>query len=195
MIATLVVVVVLGATAACSVAKPAPSPSPKSSVVSSFDEALYNAKRDDNVSRTQLAALETAAVSDAMSYEQISVLLEDTFKCFDESGVDYRRTGDFEKVPGFKMPTYSFGEPLAVAEACQKRFSEYAFEAYQAQPRVGELSDAALGAEKSQVITCLRAHGVTIEDDATLDEIRRASATLLQATSKSSEGVFCTRNL
>jgi hypothetical protein len=193
-LAALVAVLVVATNAAC--ARPAArSSSPEAPSV--FTSALMLARATrPAVSDVQINALEKAAKSGQMSYEEISALLEDTFKCFDESGVDYRRLPDSEQVSGFKVPMYSYAEPVAIALACITKYNSFAWDAYQSQPKVGELRDVALKAEIPRVLACLRDHGVSIDDDATLDELRRASATLLSATSTgSSVGVICTQNM
>lgn len=193
-------VALVTATAACSAPKPSPSPtasyaSPPAESV--FTEALAEARAaKPAVSDAQIRALEKSAKSGEMSYEDVNALLQDTFKCFDDAGVKYILQPDSEKVPGFKVPQYGIAAGgIEVGDACQNRFSEFAFEGYQRQPRAVELRDKALEADRPSVLSCLRAHGVTIDDAATLDEIRRAVGDLFVATSDGPDAVMCTRYL
>lgn len=173
------VVALVAATAACGgTPAPADSSGPASS---SFDEQLSLAEADDRVTDSQLAALREAADSGEMSYEEISALLEETFQCFDDAGIGYRRLPDLEPIPGFVMPNYGHdAEPLSVADDCLVRTSQYAYDAYARQPAALELLDAALEAERDEILACLRAKGATIDDDATLDEMRQTDIALFE---------------
>lgn len=144
--------------------------------VSSFDEQLYWAERDDAVSEAQLAALRAAAESDAMSYEEISALLEDQFRCFEAAGISYQRLPDEEDPPGFLMPWYSHGEPLETADACHRETIQYAWIAYQGQPRAVELAEADLRERRPEIMECLRGRGIVVDDDATFDEMWQLDA-------------------
>jgi hypothetical protein len=188
--------VLVAATTACSASKTTSTASPTAAAASVFTEALAKARTaDPAVSDAQLMALEKAAKTGEMSYEEVRALLEDTFTCFESAGVLYVRTSDSEQLPGFKVPTYSFGEPVAAADACQSNWSEFAYAAYQSQPKVAELRDAALEAERPQVLACIRAHGGAIEDNATHDEMRQAEIALFGAANKAgTDYQYCSRN-
>jgi hypothetical protein len=182
------VLVVLAATTACSASKTTSTALPTAAAASVFTEALAKARAaDPAVSVAQLKALEKAAKSGEMPYEEISALLDDTFTCFDDSGVAYQRLPDEEQIPGFKVPSFGVGEPVAVADGCLGKFSQYAENAYQTQPKAAELRVAAFQAERTQVLACLRKKGAILDDNATYDEMAQARDSLLLKAIK--EGV------
>lgn len=161
--------------------------------VSSFDQSLVRARQDSTVSDEQIAALENAAQTDAMSYQEMSVLLADTFACFDDAGVAYRVDPDREIVPGFVVPQYSVSaDSLDVADACQAAHSEYAFSAFQTQPVVIEAADQALESRRPQVLQCLRDQEVTVDDDATLEELRVMAWDVFMAVPDQDPALMCT---
>lgn len=126
-----------------------------------------------------------------MSYAELDRLVSATFDCFKAADVPFTRDPDYEVAPGFLAPAYSYGEPLAAADACINENSFFAEQAYQTQPSVQQLRDEALLAEKPQVLECLRAHGFEIDEKAPLDEVRQAVRELFLAT-VDSEPVLCT---
>lgn len=147
--------------------------------------------RTSNASEAQIDALALSAETGEMSYETVNALVEDTFQCFESAGIWYVRNPDWERVPGFFIPDFGIGEPIEVADACLWRYSQYALLAYQQQPDYIELRDAALEADREQVLECLREHGVLIDDDVTTDELRLAVQELLFATPD--DPVVCSR--
>lgn len=127
--------------------------------------------------------------SGVLSYGDIDRLLNEAITCLVEAGVSYDRGADWERAPGFFVPVFGYGEPFEVGETCVNRHFQYAFSAYQEQPVYYEALDAALEAEREQVVECLRANDVVIDDDATLDELRQASQDLMAG---SEPPVVCT---
>lgn len=186
-------VVGLSAATAAACSSPTRAPSPTAAPVSVFTEGLAKARAaTPAASDAQIKALAKAAKSGEMSYEEVSALLEDTFTCFDNAGVDYRRLPDSQQIPGFKVPQYSYAEPVAVGVGCLNRFSQYAEGAYQTQPKAAELRAAAFAAERPEVLACLRKKGAVLEDNATYDEMALARDSLLRKAIKDgTEWVDC----
>jgi hypothetical protein len=182
---------------ACSASGPTVASSSTAAVTGNVFASVLGNAHAASVSDAQIVALEKAAKSGEMSYADVSALVEDMYRCFDAGGVQYLRDPDREPFPGFKVPSFGYADAqLAVADACQEKHAYYALYAYQNQPRAAELSDAALEAERPQVIACLRKNGVVVDDDATLDELRLASWDLIRTSDASPGGaVMCTHHM
>lgn len=175
------------------VAEPDPQVT-ESSGAEVFERYLAQA-RIAEASPEQIAVLESAVDAGEISYRQLAELTEHTISCLEDAGVSVIREPDLEPAPGFRVPAYGHGEPLAVADACINHNSFFAAMAYIGQPSYIELRDAALEAERPAVLACLRENGVEIDDDATLDEIRQGAQEVLSETAGAGEEVFCTQYL
>lgn len=161
-----------------------------------FVSALYYAERAD-ASPEQIAALQEAIRTGELSYETVTDLVEQTFACFEESGIEYQRRDPEELGPGFLAPAYTHAgfasgmtndQALAVADFCIDTYSNFAVGAYRNGPASWDARDARLREELPQIVECLTSNGVTASTDDTLDEIRLKVADLLRQTTDASNG-------
>jgi len=153
----------------------------------------------------QLAVLREAERTLRIDYETVDALVQESFACMERSGISHEDSVRHELLPGHAIPAYSFAataegmtqdEVLAAADACLYEHSYWA-EAALADPRgFPEAYDAQLRKDLPDVLACLAENGVTVDDDATLEEVRVASAelTIKQVESKdAADPVQCTR--
>lgn len=160
---------------------------------------IYRDAQEYGASESQLDALTQADLVGDLSYETLALLIDDTFTCLDEAGIPYLPVVPLELVPGFSIPSYSVGSStelgpdtsFAIAQQCQSTYSEFAERAYQMQPRAQALRDNALESELPQVLECLKANGVDLDPEATLDEVRYAVSQVAYDTSLVGSAVVC----
>jgi len=82
-----------------------------------------------------------------------------------------------------------------VTDACMAKHSMYAEFALQDPLLHQEVRDAHLREQLSVVLACLREHGVVVDEDAALDQVRLAALDLLNATADSAQTVACYSDL
>lgn len=154
---------------------------------------------------SQLRVLREAERTGAIDFDTVNALVQESFACMERSGISHEDSVPHELLPGHAVPAYGFAataegmtedEVLAAADACLYEHSYWA-EAALADPRgFPEAYDAQLREDLPGVLACLKENGVRVDDDATLEEVREASATFTIKQLKSNnvdEPVECTR--
>lgn len=152
----------------------------------------------------QVEVLEAAVERGSIEYEDVVPLIQDTFACLADAGIGYTEDPPAEWVPGWKVASYSFDAEGAgltedqvktLADACMAEHSMYAEFALQDPLVHQEVRDEHLRAQLPVVLACLREHGVVVDDEASLDQVRLAALDLLNATADSAQTVTCYSDL
>ena len=155
-------------------------------------------------SEAQVNVLEEASELGSMDYATLAVLLEDSFQCLEDAGATVENEGPVQDATGTAQPAYVTKPPAGmdyqafepVYEECLAKYSGFAERAYQLQPAARDAYDAILTRDRPIVEACLQEHGVAVDPEATLDELRLAVVELYFATSSEDvEGVMCYKNL
>ncbi len=179
--------------------EPGPSPSGDQQAMAVMGEYLEMAQAGGG-GQHQIEVLEEAARTGALTYDDVVVLVQETFSCMDEAGIGHALHPAWERVPGWRVIAYSFDAEVpgltedqvsALAEECMDRHSKYAEFALHDTRLVQELRDNYMREQLPTILTCLEDNGVTIEPEATLDEIRRAVFDLMVATSQGPDPKEC----
>ncbi len=135
-----------------------------------------------------------------MTLQTVNQLVDETLACFSAAGIPYEISSPDVIATGIELRTYTFrGVPglsddqsLALADACIDGYSVFVESGFRSQPSTQELIDTQLLGAVPEAITCLREHGVDIDDDASIDEVRIASRQFITAAMQSdADLVFC----
>lgn len=153
----------------------------------------------------QLRVLREAERTGEIDFDTVNALVQKSLACMERSGISHKEPVRHELLPGHAIPAYSFAataegmtedEVLAAADACLYEHSYWA-EAALGDPRgFPEAYDAQLREDLPGVLACLKENGVRVDDDATLEEVRQASAELTMKQLESNDiddPVECTR--
>lgn len=178
-------------------------PGPEATVAAVYSELIEQAEAG-GAGDAQLEALREAERTGELSFETVNGLVQESLDCMAGAGISSEWWEPSEPVPGYKAPAYSFSatadgmtedQTLAIADGCLYEHSYWA-EMGRRDPRAfREEFDEQLREELPRVLECLTEHGVEVDDDATLDEIRQASAELSIETIEATDGegeVACT---
>jgi hypothetical protein len=164
-----------------------------------FAQTLEQALAQD-ASDTQIEVLRRAVETGIVEYEDIEALMEETYACFENNGISVEVLAPIEIIPGMLYPNYTgrFGpdqdpdDMMALVDYCEIHHSLFALSIYGIQPEVQEYRDTELEKILPDALACLRDHGVSVPDDATLNEIRELSWALTVEESVGGEmGVLC----
>ena len=137
---------------------------------------ILESAREEGASATQLEILARSNATGAVSLADLKAATDATFECFADAGIDY--ASQTSEGPNPEI-SYQFSAPeggSSIADECISRNSMFVEWAYQTQPSVQELVDAAFNNKRDQIMTCLRGMGIEIDDDANVDEIKRAAS-------------------
>lgn len=155
-------------------------------------------------SEAQIKVLEEASELGSLDYATLAALLEESFQCLEGVGAVVDNQGPQQDATGMPQPVYftqtpsglTYEEFLPVYEECLAKYSGFAERAYQLQPAARDAYDNILTRDRPMVEECLRENGVTVDPEATLDELRLAVVELYFATNTETvEGVMCYENL
>jgi len=148
--------------------EPESSAGPFNAIIADAEAAGVDAK--------QLDILREADRSGSVSFEQLKLAVEATFACFEDAGIAYASSVTEGAMPQLN---YSFASPdgdSRIADACIGRHSMYVEMAYQTQPSALELIDAAFEKKRPEIVACLQGLGLSLADDASVDEIKAAAS-------------------
>jgi hypothetical protein len=152
------------------------SPTPHPTAAPGPFQVVVETAREGGASSSQLELLLAADAAGEVTFEQLRAAVDATFACLDSAGIQHS-----ENVTQGPLPqlTYSFASAdgsSAVADSCINSHSMYVEWAYQTQPSAQELVDAAFDKKRDEIVACLRQMGIEIDDDASVDEIKRAAS-------------------
>lgn len=131
------------------------------------------------VSAKQRSILDEAIVQGEISFDQLNEAIQDTFQCFDGLGVTYG-LDPVQEDEGFPVLGYHYAFPsgmteeqaIAVTDACIVKNSGLVEMLYVSQPTsVEAFMDHWETTYKAAETACLEAHGVTVPEDVTYDEM------------------------
>jgi len=153
----------------CAASGPSPSPVPPA-----VADAL---SRLDANSEPQRTVLELAAAEGRdVTYEEYHAAFEDTAQCIDDSGIA-AATVDIAGRSG-DSPLLSIGAVTSnpdafdsVYAACASRYSELIDNAFQERQEAVDAADRIDAQYRSVLLQCIRDKGVTVPDDATVNEM------------------------
>ena len=177
---------------------------PETGTAATFFIDIAAEARAAGSSDAQIKVLEAASELGSMAYPDLAALLEDSFQCLEDAGATVQNEGPVQDATGMPQPSYFIGTPNGltpdefqpVYEECLQTYSGFAEHAYQLQPAARDAYDAILTRDRAMVEECLREHGVAVDPEATLDELRLAVVELYFATNgEGVEGVMCYENL
>lgn len=163
-------------------------------------DAILADAREGGAGERQLEVLREARRTGSLSYDTTVDLVRDTFGCFEASGIGYEEQPAEERAPGWKVVRYSFraeapglseSHVKTLADACMAEHSMYAEFVLQDVGLHQDARDRRMRAELPTILACLAENGVRMDADATLDEIRRATLELLNATADLTEPAAC----
>lgn len=142
----------------------------------------------NGASEEQLAELDRYADGGEIPFAVVSNAMDRTFACLDVKGISYA-SEVYEIYPGYPVYDYSWSVPegLTAEEArdlgdvCGDRESAFISSLYEQQAGFLEQRDALFESMRPDLLQCLHDHGVTVEDDATRDEMTQLAVELLRS--------------
>lgn len=144
--------------------------------------------RAAGASEEQLAVLERGEVSFA-EYERA---LNAAFECMRSHGLEVLADPPSDR-SGIMLITYAWGAGTAsqtqaqqLGDGCLEEHSFFLEQLYQTQPSTVEAVEAAYEGKRSQIVSCIRDNGGTIDDDADRMSAQTAAWAVLD-----SSGVDC----
>lgn len=155
----------------------APAPAGPSNFAEFASSELADAQAA-GASEEQLAILERAVATGAISFEDASAANDATIACLLDAGFTVN-TQTSNDIPGFPVPGFIAGRPTTMTQdhadsvlgACETRESIWVNMMYQTQPSADEAKWANFERVKPQFIACLEDAGLTVPADATNDEL------------------------
>jgi hypothetical protein len=151
-----------------------------------------------DVSAEQRAVLDNAADRGELTFEDLTGLIQLTFACVEEQGLSPMWLDPLTD-SGYPVPFYAITESAqlgstasqAIIDDCTNRYSGLAEQLFRWQPTNLAIAEAKWERDyRVPLLTCLREHGVEIDDAATRQEIEVAAAVLSQATGPMDDPVF-----
>ena len=148
-----------------------------------FDSVIEDAQ-SAGASSEQIALLQGAAESGALTLESLQEAIDATFACFDDAGLSHVQLPR-ENYQGIEVLPYTFGEvpgvspeqSLAIADECIYRHSYFVEQAYALQPTSREAYDEYFEANvRPRLIVCLQDLGLIGSGDFTNDELWQIAA-------------------
>jgi hypothetical protein len=151
-----------------------------------------------DVSAEQRAVLDDAAERGELTFEDLTGLIQLTFACVEEQGLSPMWLDPLTD-SGYPVPFYAITESAqlgstasqAIIDDCTNRYSGLAEQLFRWQPTNLAIAEAKWERDyRVPLLTCLREHGVEIDDAATRQEIEVAAAVLSQPTGPTDDPVF-----
>jgi hypothetical protein len=172
--------------AGCS-ADPTATPEPSSATELSFHESVLQARaeaEEQGADEAQLAILDEALTSDEIRFEDAQQALTAYGECLEGAGLALEGVQVIDD-GGFKRFDYSVSlgtddAMLAVADACYLKTFNWVDMLYQTQPAATEADDAEFSAALPELIVCLKAGGVPVDDDSPADEVKQAMSSFMR---------------
>lgn len=186
-ITCLALVGAVGLLAGCSGGDAGSSPSPEPAENSRYFATYLDEATTYGADQQQIDVLADAVSTGVLTFESVMELTRKTFACFTEHGIEYTENDPHELGIGYFMPSYSFSaqapgltldETTEAADECINGYSYWASIALQDSRVIGEARDARMRRDLPTILECLRDNGVSLPDEATLDEIRTAVGSL-----------------
>jgi hypothetical protein len=127
-----------------------------------------------HASDEQIAILNEAANSGELSPALEEQATQNFFGCLDLNGIEYAAQTPVETNGVTEFPFVVYGTDTSIAESCREAELTYVELAYHMQPTAYAAREAEQARNKPILIACLREHGTTIDDDATVSDVQDA---------------------
>lgn len=114
-----------------------------------------------------------------MTYSDLGELLPDLLGCLEAAGFTTTETGTLEYYPGFPIPSYGSTAPSNltreqagdVESECANETYDWAQIYYVSQGAAVDAYVQSFMDQRPAILSCLREHGVTVDDDVPADEL------------------------
>lgn len=138
-----------------------------------------------DASSAQIALIDDAATVGALDLAALKEAALAAVECMNTAGLNATVTSEnrpsgFE-VPGYTTASESLSEDsaLAIIDECDRQHFYFVSRLYQTQPTAREAKDKHFARHREALMACLTENGVQIDQQATQDEVMRASLQLL----------------
>jgi hypothetical protein len=153
------------------------SPSPSGEAERAFHEEVVRARAEaetQGADEAQLAILDEALTSNAISLEDAQQALNDYGDCLADVGFALHDVKVIDDA-GFKTLDYTVrgGEDTTLMDACDAKTFLWVNRLYQMQPAATRARDADFEDALPGLIACLQAGGVPVDDNSPADEVKQ----------------------
>lgn len=164
----------------------AAEPSPEFTDAESWQllvEQTYQEAEQAGASAEQLSVIHDAKSDPEITFETVRSAVQRTLDCLELAGLQHQYATEHD-IAGRAVPAYEFGntptlsstEARALATQCMLHNSRFVEELYALQPSAVEAQTRALDAAVPAIVACLRASGISVDDDASTSEVMAIAA-------------------
>jgi hypothetical protein len=145
-------------------------------------EGLLGEAQASGASSLQIESLESALAGNGLTYEVMAELNAAVIDCLNEGGVEAFLVAPIEIAPGLLMPQFgarpqegsSDDQVTNIIGTCFFKNIAYAQQYYENQQSSVELQVRAFEDARPEILECLQAHGIRLDEDSSNDEIAQA---------------------